>query len=40
MGAALLEKESSAAERNFNCFTPSSKSRAEVSVPSEEKEVL
>ena len=40
VGAALLEKESSAAERNFNCFTPSSKSRAEVSVPSEEKEVL
>ena len=28
------------AEGNFNCFTLSSKARAEVSVPGEEKEVL
>ena len=27
-------------ERNFNCFTLTSKARAEVSVPNEEKEVL
>ena len=41
-----MEKESCAVdkalstERNFNCFTLTSKARAEVSVPSEEKEVL
>lgn len=42
-----LEKESCAVtrprestERNFNCFTLSSKSQEEVSMPSEEKEVL